>query len=176
MARAAIWITSSSRGCGAASNTKTQLGGFGGGTHHYVKSSSLCSQHTFTITGPKPETISRSFTPSAHFDPTDSLCYNWMDGYFVNVAGNYRLEAGDLGGFDFTITANAENADSHCPDKAICSKPTGPPPPPPPPPTEKFYQRYLVGQPCGPLGCSFRPYSLSGIHRASLGLARGGVI
>jgi hypothetical protein len=115
-------------------STKTRLGGFQAGTQHYVKSASLCSGQTFTITGPKPETISRSFNTLANFDYTNSLCSNWMDEFFVNIAGDYRLEAGDLGGFDFTVKAGAEDSYSRCPDKAICSKPTGPTPPPPPPP------------------------------------------
>jgi hypothetical protein len=156
-------------------NTKTRLGEFQVGTKRYVKSSSLCvpspttdrdqavlGDLTYTITGPLPEKVSRSFKASVNpfgFDPTTSLCYNTIDHFVLNIAGDYRLEAGDLGGFNFTIKAGlSQYFLGVCPDKAICSKPTAPPPPPPPP--EQFSRRYLVGQPCGPLGCSFRPYFL----------------
>jgi FG-GAP-like repeat len=108
------------------------LGAWDGGIFYNAKSYSECNQQkTFTITGPLPETISRDFTGSTFFIPSMKSCAHFLTDtpfqtggnqnlLFFNVAGTYRLEAGNLGGFDFTIVPGWQTGNSGCPDKADC--------------------------------------------------------
>jgi hypothetical protein len=97
------------------------LGAWDGGISYVANSYSECNQQkTFTITGPLPETISRDFTGSTIFIPSMKSCSHFLTELFFNVAGTYRLEAGNLGGFDFTILPGWQTGNGGCPDKANC--------------------------------------------------------
>jgi hypothetical protein len=119
-------------------DTKTRLGAFTGYTYAHVKSESLCSPQDFTITGPLPDTVSRTLPTglgTTRITATDSVCSNSLLDPYVNIAGMYKFATTTLGTSAFDIMADVVAHSPHCPSSAFCEAPSTPPPPPPSPKT-----------------------------------------